>query len=404
MMLKLQQLIRYAELHGIIEVDHLRWDGSTGEDEEHAIARVGWLFENLRVQTWYFEVVEMVRRLVHCTILVFIYPSTKHQIICGFLVAFLFLIVSMRRRPYRDPLLEKIHIYSLIAICVTHMFALSLVSENELDSGVADVAADRINGVLSLIVAVFNMSLPLFPLLNNLWIMAREKGELSGILGSFFVGLCSSLRNQVSGRRGWTVSRQVHEENAASGSVQQSNTHLSTEQEFESDRGQETASARSFFVAAFRSPRPSTHDLMALEAAEETARAKVAASVPVSSETAVEISQTHPSVPLPVPSEASVDIVREHVLASTALSSDSPMEIAQGRSADSQPASYSAPPSGSTGTGEPLPGHTSALASQNQLIGEEEEVIQETNSVGWTDRPHHGSANPGIPSASSHTL
>ena len=54
----------------------IEWDGSLGPKEELAILRLGFLLNAYQVSCWYWELVEMVRKLILSAILVVVYDGS----------------------------------------------------------------------------------------------------------------------------------------------------------------------------------------------------------------------------------------------------------------------------------------------------------------------------------------
>ena len=61
---------------GVIAINALSWDMSGNKEEQTALLHVGFLFKNYEVSRWYFEIIEMVRKLLMTSVLVIISPGT----------------------------------------------------------------------------------------------------------------------------------------------------------------------------------------------------------------------------------------------------------------------------------------------------------------------------------------
>lgn len=64
---------------------------------------------------WYFELVEMIRKLLMTAILIFLFPGTPAQIISGLVLSLVFLYIYMLTMPFRDPELDHLQISTLVA-------------------------------------------------------------------------------------------------------------------------------------------------------------------------------------------------------------------------------------------------------------------------------------------------
>ncbi len=68
--------------------------------EQRALRKVGFLFESYAIQCWYWEVIELGRKLILTSILALVAPGSATQITVGTLVAFAMLLLFQRLRPY----------------------------------------------------------------------------------------------------------------------------------------------------------------------------------------------------------------------------------------------------------------------------------------------------------------
>jgi hypothetical protein len=61
---------------GVLSLPALEWDGSLGAREQLAIDRMGFLLNAYQISCWYWEMVELVRKLILTGILVVLYQGT----------------------------------------------------------------------------------------------------------------------------------------------------------------------------------------------------------------------------------------------------------------------------------------------------------------------------------------
>ena len=66
----------------------LEWDGSLGSQERIAIDRMGFLLNAYQVSCWYWEMVELVRKLILTGILVVVYQGTPPHLAGSLLTVF----------------------------------------------------------------------------------------------------------------------------------------------------------------------------------------------------------------------------------------------------------------------------------------------------------------------------
>ncbi len=67
----------------------------------------------------YFEIIEIVRKLVMASLLIFVYEGTSSQIVTGFMVTLVALLLSLWLRPFNDDSLQNMHEWSLFVQTVT---------------------------------------------------------------------------------------------------------------------------------------------------------------------------------------------------------------------------------------------------------------------------------------------
>ena len=58
---------------GAITIPPLEWDGSLGPSEVNVIERLGFLLDAYHARVWYWEIIEMLRKLILTSVLVVIY-------------------------------------------------------------------------------------------------------------------------------------------------------------------------------------------------------------------------------------------------------------------------------------------------------------------------------------------
>ena len=63
----------------------IEWNGEFGEDEEWALSRAGFLIDQYEVDYWWFEGLEMLRKLLLTTLLIFLTEESVVQIVVALL-------------------------------------------------------------------------------------------------------------------------------------------------------------------------------------------------------------------------------------------------------------------------------------------------------------------------------
>ena len=77
----------------------MEWDGSLGPEEEIVIERLGFLLNAYTVQAWYWEIVEMFRKLILTVALAALYKGEPAQLAGSLLTIFIFLVLHMLLKP-----------------------------------------------------------------------------------------------------------------------------------------------------------------------------------------------------------------------------------------------------------------------------------------------------------------
>jgi hypothetical protein len=85
---------------GVLSLPALEWDGSLGTRERLAIDRTGFLLNAYQVSCWYWEMVELVRKLLLTGILVVVYQGSPPHLAGALLTIFLFLCLHLTVEPY----------------------------------------------------------------------------------------------------------------------------------------------------------------------------------------------------------------------------------------------------------------------------------------------------------------
>ena len=73
---------------GVLSLPSLEWDGGLGFREQIAIDRLGFLLNAYQVSCWYWEMVELVRKLILTGILVVVYQGTPPHLAGSLLTVF----------------------------------------------------------------------------------------------------------------------------------------------------------------------------------------------------------------------------------------------------------------------------------------------------------------------------
>ncbi len=120
-------------------------DDRKGKDpspEQILISRFGFLFVAYRVDCWWFEGVEMLRKLLMTSVLVFIRPGTPGQLSAGAMITFFFLLLGLFWRPFCSSILNSLNNGTLIAQFLTLFVGIMIVLLDAMPAGTSQSGGD----------------------------------------------------------------------------------------------------------------------------------------------------------------------------------------------------------------------------------------------------------------------
>ena len=159
---KLVRHCLYLQEEEILTVNSAAWDESDAASpvEKTAISCMGFLFLDYKVQHWYYELVEQLRKLLMTSVVVFLFPGSLYQIVGGILITFLGLVLCFRMRPYARHQHNSLQGACLTIQGITLFYGLILVAENP------DNTAPIAPTAVSLLVLLLNISVVLIPFIQ----------------------------------------------------------------------------------------------------------------------------------------------------------------------------------------------------------------------------------------------
>jgi hypothetical protein len=87
----------------VLNVSPIEWNGEFGEDEEWALSRAGFLIDQYEVDYWWFEGLEMLRKLLLTTLLIFLPEESVVQIVVALLISAAAFAFASSNRPFVNP-------------------------------------------------------------------------------------------------------------------------------------------------------------------------------------------------------------------------------------------------------------------------------------------------------------
>ena len=108
-----EQVAFKLESEGIIAAPPLEWDGSLGPHEENVVDRLGFLLNAYTVQCWWWEIAEMLRKLILTAILSAAYKGTAPQLGGSLFTLVCFMVLQLWHKPYLN---QGLNMFSSLAL------------------------------------------------------------------------------------------------------------------------------------------------------------------------------------------------------------------------------------------------------------------------------------------------
>eukprot|EP00293_Proteomonas_sulcata_P011750 CAMPEP_0184307386 /NCGR_PEP_ID=MMETSP1049-20130417/16154_1 /TAXON_ID=77928 /ORGANISM="Proteomonas sulcata, Strain CCMP704" /LENGTH=541 /DNA_ID=CAMNT_0026619877 /DNA_START=90 /DNA_END=1715 /DNA_ORIENTATION=+ len=141
---------------GLIPEPKEEWD-QRNERESLAVCRLGFLVRGYKTELWFWELVELSRKFIMTSLMVFLYPGSPQQVASGLVVTLMFLLSYLRYRPFRNDAVSSLMIVCLSAQLATLFYGLMkelMKLQAEVDQYAAGIQSMRIF-VVVLNIAVF---------------------------------------------------------------------------------------------------------------------------------------------------------------------------------------------------------------------------------------------------------
>ena len=100
------------------------------EEETLAIQRMGFLIKNYDARLWYFEIIDMMRKLMMTSVVVFIYPGSSAQIAAALVISILSALYVQHAQPFLDHRIGNTQAFSLMAHSLTLVYAIMLIFQD----------------------------------------------------------------------------------------------------------------------------------------------------------------------------------------------------------------------------------------------------------------------------------
>jgi len=137
------------------------------DEEEMILKRLGFIFLAYRVDYWWWESVEMTRKVMMTTLLVFIYPGSPAQLACGAMICFIFLLLNIGFAPYCTDGLNSLSSFSLICQFLT-LFVGIMISLLEAQGEDNTKVGQNDQAVVATLIVIVNCTTVAWPLVRKI--------------------------------------------------------------------------------------------------------------------------------------------------------------------------------------------------------------------------------------------
>mmetsp|Transcript_34696 Transcript_34696/g.81350 ORF Transcript_34696/g.81350 Transcript_34696/m.81350 type:complete len:657 (-) Transcript_34696:235-2205(-) len=246
--------------------------------EKKAVDRLGFLFLAYRPAMWWFEFMEMMRKLVISSVLVFVWEGTASQVVFAFVVTLVFLLITMSLRPFSNKQLGTMYIFTLVVQSATLLSGIMLITQRfqELLGGESEQEQTVLAGVL-ISLHMFVFVAPGFHVL----MYSTSKLNFGSKLAEY-LRLTSSRLNEADDENDDDVDDMWDPEDDGRGRLASSSDEVVSNASYESDSssfaGMKAGRAASSLVASLSNKKKSkdsesgvslSSDMVHLESAEE---------------------------------------------------------------------------------------------------------------------------------------
>jgi len=101
-----------------LETD-LEWYKEKEANVMACIDRYGFIYASYQPHAWYWEVVELVRKFMLVSLVIFVEPGTATQLAFAFMIAFAFLVAHVYSKAYPEPSDDTYQLVSMISVVLT---------------------------------------------------------------------------------------------------------------------------------------------------------------------------------------------------------------------------------------------------------------------------------------------
>lgn len=130
--------------------------------------RLGFIFQAYRVQFWWWESMEMTRKFLMTSLLIFIYPEEPAQLAAGSMITFFFLFINLHFKPYCTDGLNSFQTYALVTQFLTLFVGIMIALQHDRQE-VADDESNRVvREITNNVVVLMNAIVVIWPILRQI--------------------------------------------------------------------------------------------------------------------------------------------------------------------------------------------------------------------------------------------
>jgi hypothetical protein len=196
---KMRKLVESLLAKNVLPDPFLVWDPDSSDERERiAIRRIGTVFAAYSVATWFWEMCEMLRKLLLVGLLLFVSPGEPAQIGCGLLITLLFLFAQLIFQPFATKPMNQLQTACQVSIAIS-LFVGMMSRVDQYIQQEAELAASgfwgadteggggqNVNSVMfSYIASVINVTTLLLPgilVMKGTWSSLPSLSEIPGLL------------------------------------------------------------------------------------------------------------------------------------------------------------------------------------------------------------------------------
>jgi hypothetical protein len=199
---ELQKLVVRMEQQRCLTVQDVAWDlraDCEDEVERVAVQRLGFLFVAYKPRIWWFEIFEMIRKLIMASALVFVWEGSPSQVAAGFVVTLAALVATLLLNPFVNQKLGSMHVFSLIVQAITLLSGLMLITQRFQEILGEDDQQEQ--NVLAIILVSLHVFVVFAPVIHLFWFSSVEVGSLLVSVGPLKRLLASGTERMPEARR-----------------------------------------------------------------------------------------------------------------------------------------------------------------------------------------------------------